>query len=185
VRATVSRFVGSGVRIVGLGLGLLAVVPVGGCHRGGGGAASAADGAAVKRSFDELNGRLKTLEAQFGDLRKKIETIPPELPNYRETRETFFATEEGRGVVDAKMTLLATRLDAAMASRKPDELQDLAKELTATSASVNQLEQLYVTLLHQVMALQRSAEKRASANAATGGGATAKPTGKRDGGKVK
>jgi len=140
----------------------------------------------VKTSFDDLNARLKTLERQFGDLRKKVDTIPAELPNYRETRETFFATEEGRGVVDAKMTMLATRLDAAMASRKPEELQDLSKELTTTSASVSQLEQLYVTLLHQVMALQRAAEKRAGANDAPEEAAPAKSTaGKRNAGKAK
>jgi len=185
VRAALSKFVGSRLRIVGLALGLVAGVSPAGCHRAAG-PASSSDAAAVKTSFDDLNARLKTLERQFGDLRKKVDTIPAELPNYRETRETFFATEEGRGVVDAKMTMLATRLDAAMASRKPEELQDLSKELTTTSASVSQLEQLYVTLLHQVMALQRAAEKRAGANDAPEEAAPAKSTaGKRNAGKAK
>lgn len=148
--------------MIGLGLGLLAAVPSAGCHRGGG-SASAQDTAAVKKSFDDLNGRLNALEAQFGDLRKKIETVPADLPNYRETRETFFATEEGRGVMNAKMTLLSTRLDAAMSSKKPEELQDLSKEIATTGNSVSQIEQLYVTLLHQVMALQRMAEKQQQA----------------------
>ena len=136
-------------------------VPITGCHKHGGSAA--ADPAPVKKSFDDLNGRLKALEAQFGDLRKKIDTIPADLPHYRETRETFFATEEGRGVMDAKMTLLSTRLDAATASRKAEELQDLSKEIATTGNSVAQIEQLYVTLLHQVMALQRMAEKQQEA----------------------
>jgi uncharacterized coiled-coil DUF342 family protein len=138
---------------------------VAGCHRSGA-TASAQDSAAVRKSFDDLNTRLKTLETEFGDLRKKVDTIPAELPNYRETRETFFATEEGRGVVDAKMTLLSTRLEAAIASHKPEDLQELSKELATTETSVGQLEQLHVTLLHQVMALQRLAEKQQQARAA-------------------
>lgn len=159
---------GSGLRVfglkVGLGLGVLAVTPFAGCHRNSA-TISAQDAAAVKQSLDGLGARLKTLEAQFGDLRKKIETVPAELPNYRETRETFFATEEGRGVMDAKMTLLSTRLATAMASRKPEELADLSKEIATTGTSVGQIEQLYVTLLHQVMALQRMAEKQQQAKA--------------------
>jgi len=151
--------------MLALGVGLLAAAPLAGCHRNGA-TASAQDTAAVKKSFDDLNARLKTLETEFGDLRKKVDTIPAELPNYRETRETFFATEEGRGVVNAKMTLLSKRLDAAMASHKPDDLQELSKELATTEASVGQLEQLHVTLLHQVMALQRLAEKQQQAKAA-------------------
>jgi DNA repair exonuclease SbcCD ATPase subunit len=165
VRAPLSTFFGAGSRIVGLGLALLAAAPTAGCHRNGGGA-SEADTAAVKKSFDDLKGRLKALEAQFGDLRKKIETIPTDVPHYQETRETFFATEEGRGVVDAKMNLLSTRLDAAMASKKPEELQELSKEIATTGTSVGQLEQMYVTVLHQVMTLQRSVEKQQQAKEA-------------------
>ena len=159
MRATLSPLVGLRSRIVGakLRVALLAVASFAGCHKNGA-TESAQDAAAVKKSFDDLNGRLQTLEAQFGELRKKIETVPAELPNYRETRETFFATEEGRGVVDAKMKLLATRLDAAMASPRLEELRDLSTELATTATSVGQIEQLYVTLLHQVMALQRIAE---------------------------
>jgi len=157
------------------------------CHKGGG-AASEADAAAGKRSFDDLNGRLKTLESQFGDLRKKIDTIPAELPNYQEARGTFFATEEGRGVVNAKMTLLSTRLDAAMASRKPEELQELSKEIATTTTSVNQLDQMYVTVLHQVMALQRMAEKQQQAKDAAAKAAAeeaAKPAAKHKNEKAK
>jgi len=171
------------------GLGLLASAPLGGCHRSAP-AASAQDTAAVKKSFDELNARLKTLETQFGELRKKVDTIPAELPNYHETRETFFATEEGRGVVAAKMSMLSARLDAAMASKKPEELQDLSKEIATTETSVGQIEQLYVTLLHQVMALQRVAEKQQQAKDAGGNAASkeeaAKPAaGKHRGAKAK
>jgi len=167
----------------------LAAVPIAGCHKGGG-AASEADTAAVKKSFDDLNGRLKALEGQFGDLRKKIETVPTDLPHYQETRGTFFATEEGRGVMDAKMSLLSTRLDAAMASKKPEELQELSKEIATTGTSVSQIEQLYVTLLHQVMALQRMAEKQqeakaAAAKAAAEEAAAKPPAGKHKGDKTK
>jgi uncharacterized coiled-coil DUF342 family protein len=167
-------------RGMGLGLGLLAAAPLAGCHRSAP-TASVQDTTAVKKSFDDLNARLKTLEGQFGELRKKVDTIPADLPNYRETRETFFATEEGRGVVAAKMSMLSTRLDAAMVSKKPEELQDLSKEIAVTETSVGQIEQLYVTLLHQVMALQRIAEKQQQAQAKeaparTAGDATAKPS---------
>ena len=139
----------------------------------------------MKKSFDDLNARLKTLETQFGDLRKKVDTIPADLPNYHETRETFFATEEGRGVVNAKMGMLSARLDAALASKKPEELQELSKELATTETSVGQLEQLYVTLLHQVMALQRMAEKQQQAKETAAKVAADEPAAKPAAGKHK
>jgi len=148
--------------MVGLGVSLLAAGAFPACHKKPVPSAEApvADVAALKKSYDDLKARLAALETGYTDLRKKIETIPPDLPAFHEVRETFFATEEGRGVMSAKMTILSERLDAVMASKKPEEVQALSKELSETGNSVGQIEQLYVTQMHQIMTFQRVVERQ-------------------------
>jgi len=176
--------------MVGLGVGLLAAGSFPACHKKGpdkAAEAPAADVAAVKKSYDDLKARLAVLETGYAELRKKIETIPPELPAFHEVRETFFATEEGRGVMSAKMTILADRLNAVMASKKPEEVQELSKELSDTGNSVGQIEQLYVTQMHQIMTFQRIVERQQAAKdaAAKAAPSTDKASAKHGGDKAK
>ena len=130
-----------------------------GCHRKTTDAARepAPDGDAVKRSLAALQTQLGELKTRFTGLRKQFETIPPDLPGFREARAKFYATEEARGIMDAKVTLLSNRLDAALSSGKRDDLRQVAKEIGDTYGEVGQINELYVTSLHQVMALQRMA----------------------------
>jgi uncharacterized membrane protein len=142
-------FVGRRSRI----LPFLVVMFVAGCHR-------KADGEAVKRSLDGLKSQLGELTARFADLRKQVEAVSPDLPGFSEVRARFYATEEGRGVIDAKVTLLSSRLDAASSAGKRDELEQISKEIAETYKELGQIDQLHVALLHQVMAFQRMALRR-------------------------
>jgi len=126
-----------------------------GCHR------STADEDAVKRSLSGLQGQLAELTTRFAALRKQVEAVPPDLPGFREVRARFYATEEGRGITAAKVTLLAGRLDAALRAGRRDELHGLSNEIAETYGELRQIDQLHVALLHQVLALQRMAVSQA------------------------
>lgn len=151
-------------------MGLAGAGALVGCHRTGLDKASEAapNGDAIKQSLGGLKSQLGDLETRFSALRKQVEAVPPELPGFREVRAKFYATEEGRGITDAKVKLLSDRLDAALTSGKPEELRQISKEITETNAEIGQINQLQITLLHQVMAFQRVALRQKETSAAPG-----------------
>ena len=75
------------------------------------------------------------------------------------------------------MTVLAGQLDAALQSGKAADLQQVSNDLAQTSNDARQLGEVYIKLLHQVMAFQRAAEAHkpavAASNSATGAAKTA------------
>jgi hypothetical protein len=141
-----------------------------GCHK----AADKAKVAELKQSLDGLRKQLDELTTKFGELRKQVDALPPDLPGYSETRAKFYGTEEGRGVTDLKVTLMAGRLDAASSAGKSADLEPLAKDIAQTYGELREFDQIYVTLLHQVMTLQRL-EARRKAEAAAAATAEASP----------
>jgi hypothetical protein len=141
-----------------------------GCHK----AADKAKVAELKQSLDGLRKQLDELTTKFGELRKQVDALPPDLPGYSETRAKFYGTEEGRGVTDLKVTLLAGRLDAASSAGKGADLEPLSKDIAQTYGELREFDQIYVTLLHQVMTLQRL-EARRKAEAAAAATAEASP----------
>ena len=60
----------------------------------------------------------------------------------------------------ARATLLSSRLDSVVSSRKSDELRQIAREIAETHGEVHQIDQLYVEVLHRVLALERLARQR-------------------------
>lgn len=171
------RAVGSRWWTVRLWIGLVGVGSTVACHRPAADKAGepAPSGAAVKQALDGLEGRLADLETRFGDLRKQIETVPPNLPGFSELRGKFYAIEEGRGITDEKVKLLSGRLDSALRSGKREEMRPIAKEIAETQDELNQLDQLHIALLHQVLAFQRLARRESDAAATSG---SASPTAK-------
>lgn len=140
-------------------MGLVGAGSLAGCHKttqekvG----EAAPNGDAVKQSLDGLKRQLGGLEARFSALREQVEAVPPDLPAFREVRATFYAIEEGRGISDAKVMLLSSRLEPALTSGTPEELRQLAKELADTFDELRQIDHLHVAVLHQVLAFQRLA----------------------------
>jgi len=119
--------------------------------------------AKVKSQFDGLQHR-------SADLAKQIEDIPSDLQGYPQLRAAFYAFEEARGVTDAKVTLLSGRIDAAVKSGKPEELQQASKDIARASLDASLIDQQYIKLLHGAMAYERAAERQkgpvAASNAA-------------------
>jgi cell division protein FtsB len=164
--AVVKRtFVGNRFRTVALLTGLLvgcgALV---GCRRHSADApAPSAD--SLKQSLAGLRKQLDTLTANFASLRQRVEAIPPDLDDFPEARARFFAAEEGRGVTDTGAVVLASRLDEAARSGNREELLQISADITRTSESVRKLDELYLKMMHQMMAFERMAEQKKQATA--------------------
>jgi hypothetical protein len=139
------------LQIAAFSFGLLASAgALSGCHKNQG-----PNAAAIKQSLDGLQSQLGNLKANFQTLRKQVDAMPADLPGFAEVRAKFYGIEEGRGIIDAKTTLLASRLAAASSSGKSEELDQVSKDVTQTFDEVRRLDQLHVELLHLVMAYQR------------------------------
>jgi hypothetical protein len=120
----------------------------------------------VKQSFATLKKQSNDLQQNFSNLSKDVAAIPADMPVFPQLRSHFYEVEEARGVTDAKVTILSGRLDSALHSGKPEELQQVSKDIDKTSNDIQKLSALYMKLLHEVMAFQRVADDRKQALAA-------------------
>ncbi len=149
-----------------LTVSLVAGASLVGCHKTATDGKPAGQGRAapnpesVKQSFANLRGQFDGLQARSADLAKQIEAVPADLPGYPQLRANFYAFEEARGVTDAKVTLLRGRLDAALKSGRPEELQQVSDELGRVSLDASRIDQQYIKLLHGAMAFERADEHR-------------------------
>lgn len=141
-----------------------------GCHRSATGqadqAAPSAD--AVKQSFAGLRKQFDDLQQSVADLGKDVEAIPAATPGFPQLRVKFYELEEARGVTNAKVTMLSDRLDAALRSGKRQELTQVSSDISKASADADKIGQLYIKLLHQVMAYRREVERHQRALAVYG-----------------
>jgi hypothetical protein len=156
--------------IVTLSLGLIAGgAPLVGCHKrpADKGEQAGPSSDSVKQAFEALKKQSDDLEQSFSRLTKDVEAIPADLRGYPQLRTRFYEAEEARGVTNAKVTMLAGRLESALRSGKRDELQQLWNEIAKSSGDVRQIGEIYIKLLHQVLAFQRVADERKEALAAS------------------
>ncbi len=156
--------------VVTLSLGLVAGGgSLVGCHR------TSADNTAqagpnpelVKQSFATLKKQFSDLQQSFSNLSKDLEAIPADIPGYRQLRTHFYAVEEVRGVTDAKVNIISGHLESALRSGHNAELQQVSNEIDKASSDCRQIGQLYIKLLHEVMAFQRAADGQKQALAAS------------------
>lgn len=141
-----------------------------GCHRGATDQAgqAAPNPEVVKQSFTVLKKQFSDLQQSFSNLRKDLEAIPASLAGYPQLRAHFYAVDEVRGVISAKVAMLSGRLESALRSGKRDELQRVSSDIDQASGDCRQIGALYLKLLHEVMAFQRVADQRKEAVAASG-----------------
>ncbi|HVV48940.1 MAG TPA: hypothetical protein VHO06_04720 [Polyangia bacterium] len=151
-------------------LGLAAGGATAGCHRPAADRAgqAAPSPASVKQAFATLKKQFGDLQQSFSNLSKDVEAIPTTLNGYPQLRAHFYAVEEVRGVINAKMTMLSDRLASALRSGKRDELARVSSEIDQASSDCRKIGELYLKLLHEVMAFQRAADDRKPALAASG-----------------
>jgi chromosome segregation ATPase len=127
----------------------------------------------VQKSLEGLKSQFAELRKRYMDLRERVEAIPQDLPGFQEARARFYAAEEGRGVTEAKVTVLQSQLDAAVSSGKKEELAQISSEVPSTQESIRKIDQMHTRLLHEIMSFERMNEQRkhdlaqAAAEAAT------------------
>jgi len=106
----------------------------------------------LKPSLNALNEKFKALHVQF-------DPLPPDLPDFEETRGKFNSADEGIGRMNAKIPWLASRLDAAVKARDGAELEDISKSIESTYADIPQANQVAMELLHEVRPFIKLAEQ--------------------------
>jgi len=122
---------------------------------------------ALKKAYADLKKQYGDMQQSFSDLSKDIEAIPPDLAGFPQLRSNFYAVEESRGVAAARVTMISDRLDAALRSGKPDQLQQVASDIGKASNDGRRLGEMYIKLLHGTMAYQRAGDRRKEAVAAS------------------
>ncbi|HXT96964.1 MAG TPA: hypothetical protein VN853_11740 [Polyangia bacterium] len=163
---------GSGLRLVAaFVLGLVAGGgSLVGCHRGAAdqGGQAAPNPEVVKQSLAALKKQFSDLQQSFSNLRQDVEGVPSSLTGFPQLRAHFYAVDEVRGVISAKVAMLSDRLASALRSGKRDELQQVSSDIDKASNDCRQIGALYLKLLHEVMAFERVADQRKEALAASG-----------------
>ncbi|HYP76054.1 MAG TPA: hypothetical protein VER12_08870 [Polyangiaceae bacterium] len=119
----------------------------------------------LKPSLTALNDKFKALHVQF-------DPLPPDLPDFEQTRGKFNSADEGLGRMNAKIPWLASKVDAAVKAGDGAELEDISKSIANTYADIPQVNQVAMELLHEVrpfikMAEQYEANKKASCESDT------------------
>lgn len=143
------------------------IVPFLLCLSGGAGLFAGCHKSAPGVNVDQLRQSIEGLRSQFGELRKRymdlrerVESIPMDTPGFQDARARFYAAEEGRGVSEAKVTVLQSQLDAAVSSGNREELEQISKEIPGTQESIRKIDEMHTKLLHQMMSFERMAEQR-------------------------
>ena len=150
---------------------LLGVGALGACHKKSEElpqkpAVAKADPAAVKASADKnrqslegLKPLFNALSDKFVALHKEFDPLPPDLPDFAETRGKFNGADEGLGRMAAKVPYLAGRIDIAQKSGDLAELQDISKDIERSYAEIPEVDKIALELVHQVQPFKRMAEE--------------------------
>lgn len=132
------------------------------CHKGSSEKAAVKNDAELKRtadaarhSLDGLKPALAELDKKYRALHAEFDDLPPDLPDFGETRSKFYAAAEGVGMMSAKIPWLANRLDAALKAGDSAKLAQVSKEITDTYDEVRRADQINMELVHQVLPFKR------------------------------
>jgi len=155
----------SGLRIKAFSLGLLVLAGAGiGCHKksdqGGQGGLNADS---VKQSLAALKPQFAELKKRYMDLRERVAALPHDLPGFDEARARFYSADEARGVTEAKLVWLSSQLDAAVASKNREELQQVSQEIARTPDDIRKIDELHTKMLHEMMSFERMARQAQAA----------------------
>lgn len=112
----------------------------------------------AKKSLDGLTAPVDALRARIAELHKEFDPLPPGLPGFGETRSEFYTTAEGVGMMHAKLTWLAGRLDTATKTGNGDELEEVSKDITKTYDEVATADRITVGLIHKVQPFKTAHE---------------------------
>lgn len=111
------------------------------------------------QSLEELKPVLASLSEKYKSLHTKFDPLPPDLPDFEETRGKFNGADEGVGRMNAKVPWLTGRIDAAVKAGDGAELEEINQSIANTTGDVDEAVKVYMELVHEVMPFTRAAEE--------------------------
>ncbi len=123
---------------------------------------AAPNAAAAKQSLDGLKPKLSELNANFSDLRKQVEAIPANFPEFGDVRAKFYSSVEALGAMGAKLNWLSDRLDTAVREGKPDALATVSEDIAHTYEELQQAERTRIELVHALSPFSQQAQAAAA-----------------------
>ena len=128
----------------------------------------------ANQSLAGLTPLLSALNEKFTALHPQFDALPQDLPDFGPTRAKFYASDEGLGRMNAKLSWLRGRLDAAIKSGDGVELEEISQSLARSYQEIPQVDQIAIELLHEVppftrMAAELEARKQAACEAEKSG----------------
>lgn len=114
---------------------------------------------AARKSLDGLETPLSELSKKFAALRQQFDKLPPDLPEFGETRGRFYAASIGQGTMTAKVPWLSSRIDSAVKSQNEAELDAISKEIAHTHEEVRQADRLASALSQEVQPFSKKLEE--------------------------
>lgn len=126
------------------------------------------------KSLDGLAPLLSALNEKFAALHPQFDALPQDLPDFGPTRAKFYASDEGLGRMNTKLSWLRGQIDAALKSGDGAELEEISQSIARSYQEIPQVERIAIELLHEVppftrMAAELEARKQAVCEAEKSG----------------
>lgn len=134
--------------------------PLAGCRKQSGPSADA-----IKQSLASYTPQFAELKRRYMDLRERVDSIPMDLEGFGEARARFYAAEEARGITEARIESLQSRLDAAVSAGNREELQEISTETARIPDDIRKVDDLHTKMLHEMMRFERIARQQQEARA--------------------
>jgi hypothetical protein len=126
------------------------------------------------KSLDGLAPLLSSLNEKFAALHPQFDALPQDLPDFGPTRAKFYASDEGLGRMNTKLSWLRGQIDTALKSGDGAELEEISQSIARSYQEIPQVERIAIELLHEVppftrMAAELEARKQAVCEAEKSG----------------
>jgi len=147
--------------------------PLAGCRKQSGPSADA-----IKQSLAAYTPQFAELKRRYMDLRERVDSIPMNLEGFGEARARFYAAEEARGITEARIESLQSRLQAASSTENRNELQEISTETARIPDDIRKVDDLHTKMLHEMMRFERIARQQQEAGATAASTPTPPPPAK-------
>lgn len=119
---------------------------------------------AARRSLEALKPLLGVVHDKYSALREQFDVLPPDLPEFGETRGEFYAATIGVGTLSAKLSWLSDQIDAALKSGDSTALDDIVGDIARTRTQIDQADQLALKMQHRVLPFKQLAAELVNSN---------------------
>lgn len=100
----------------------------------------------ARKMLDELKGPLGELSAKYAALQKEFDQLPPDLPDFGDSRGRFYSASVSFGAMSSSVGVYAERLDAAVSSQNEAELDLVTKDIAHLHEGLRQADRIATQL---------------------------------------